>query len=164
MECLLRVTVPVFTFCSWSAVNVARFLVVANGFPDPSSAHLVQLMLPLAGFYMATSNFVAVHSRFEYGLVHHAFCAAIQALLKVRVPGKVIPSIRRAARREGRGGRGWDEVASVLFLVSTRVYRDAVIEVGRSTSSCWRNSRRNKGVRVSPCNACFITCSRLYIR
>jgi hypothetical protein len=128
-------------------VVIARHWVVFD-FSDPSSSHLVQLMLPLAGFYMAASNFVAVHSRFEYGLVHHAFCAAIQALLKVRV---------------------CDESASLA--VGVAVSHDEplcivsqLIWVGRNISSCWRNSRRNKGVRVLPYNAYFITFSRLCTR
>lgn len=50
---------------------------------DESITYVLSRVLPLCEHYVAVDRFVEVHSRFEYGLVNHSFCAAIRALLKV---------------------------------------------------------------------------------
>ncbi|KAG0044239.1 hypothetical protein BGZ83_010512 [Gryganskiella cystojenkinii] len=49
---------------------------------DPSLRDLVSRILPLASIYLSLEAFVELHSRFEYGFVSHALCAAIRTLLK----------------------------------------------------------------------------------
>ena len=49
---------------------------------DGSSAHLVKLILPATGYYASVSHYIDIHSRYEFGLTQHAFCAALQSLLK----------------------------------------------------------------------------------
>ncbi|KAF9084684.1 hypothetical protein BGX23_010317 [Mortierella sp. AD031] len=49
---------------------------------DPSLRDLVSRILPLASIYLSLEAFVELHSRFEYGFVSHALCAAIRNLLK----------------------------------------------------------------------------------
>ncbi|KAG0274991.1 hypothetical protein BGZ95_009286 [Linnemannia exigua] len=49
---------------------------------DPSLRDLVSRILPLASIYLSLEAFVELHSRFEYGYVNHALCAAIRNLLK----------------------------------------------------------------------------------
>ncbi|KAI1316726.1 hypothetical protein EDD11_009542 [Mortierella claussenii] len=49
---------------------------------DPSLRDLVSRILPLASTYLSLEAFVELHSRFEYGYVSHALCAAIRSLLK----------------------------------------------------------------------------------
>ncbi|KAF9435799.1 hypothetical protein BGZ76_005507 [Entomortierella beljakovae] len=49
---------------------------------DPSLRDLVSRILPLASIYLSLEAFVELHSRFEYGFVNHALCAAIRNLLK----------------------------------------------------------------------------------
>lgn len=49
---------------------------------DPSLRDLVSRILPLASIYLSLEAFVELHSRFEYGYVSHALCAAIRNLLK----------------------------------------------------------------------------------
>ncbi|KAF8943777.1 hypothetical protein BGZ47_005073 [Haplosporangium gracile] len=49
---------------------------------DPSLRDLVSRVLPLASIYLSLEAFVELHSRFEYGYVSHALCAAIRNLLK----------------------------------------------------------------------------------
>ena len=39
-------------------------------------------MLPLCADFVHVSNFVERHSRYEYGVTTHAFCAAIKLLLR----------------------------------------------------------------------------------
>lgn len=50
---------------------------------EPSLRDLVSRILPLASIYLSLEAFVELHSRFEYGFVSHALCAAIRTLLKV---------------------------------------------------------------------------------
>jgi hypothetical protein len=49
---------------------------------DPSLADLSSRIIPLASHAHAVSRYVDVHSRFEYGRVCHAFCAALRHVLK----------------------------------------------------------------------------------
>ncbi|KAF9978542.1 hypothetical protein BGZ73_001961 [Actinomortierella ambigua] len=49
---------------------------------DPSLRDLAARILPLASIYLSIEAFVELHSRFEYGFVSHALCAAIRNLLK----------------------------------------------------------------------------------
>ncbi|KFH71890.1 hypothetical protein MVEG_02184 [Podila verticillata NRRL 6337] len=49
---------------------------------DPSLRDLASRILPLASIYLSLEAFVELHSRFEYGFVSHALCAAIRGLLK----------------------------------------------------------------------------------
>ncbi|KAI7823165.1 Spc98 family-domain-containing protein, partial [Gamsiella multidivaricata] len=49
---------------------------------DPSLRDLVSRILPLASIYLSLEAFVELRSRFEYGFVSHALCAAIRNLLK----------------------------------------------------------------------------------
>ncbi|KAG0036913.1 hypothetical protein BGZ82_003472 [Podila clonocystis] len=49
---------------------------------DPSLRDLASRILPLASIYLSLEEFVELHSRFEYGFVSHALCAAIRGLLK----------------------------------------------------------------------------------
>lgn len=49
---------------------------------DPSLKHLVEKILPLATYYVSVNDFVEVYSRYEYGTINHALCAAIQVFLK----------------------------------------------------------------------------------
>ncbi|KAG0361519.1 hypothetical protein BG005_008109 [Podila minutissima] len=49
---------------------------------DPSLQDLASRILPLASIYLSLEAFVELHSRFEYGFVSHALCAAIRGLLK----------------------------------------------------------------------------------
>ncbi|KAF9406891.1 hypothetical protein BGZ94_002913 [Podila epigama] len=49
---------------------------------DPSLRDLATRILPLASIYLSLEAFVELHSRFEYGFVSHALCAAIRGLLK----------------------------------------------------------------------------------
>ncbi|KAG0091455.1 hypothetical protein BGZ92_000657 [Podila epicladia] len=49
---------------------------------DPSLHDLASRILPLASIYLSLEAFVELHSRFEYGFVSHALCAAIRGLLK----------------------------------------------------------------------------------
>ncbi|OZJ06164.1 hypothetical protein BZG36_00995 [Bifiguratus adelaidae] len=62
---------------SWDAV---RFHV--DNTLDPSAADLVHRILPIATYYMSIDAFVELHSRFEFGFVSHALCAAIKKLTK----------------------------------------------------------------------------------
>lgn len=43
---------------------------------------MVEKILPLATYYASVNDFVEVYSRFEYGTINHALCAAIQVFLK----------------------------------------------------------------------------------
>lgn len=49
---------------------------------DPSLRDLTTTMLKMATHYVAVDAFVEVQSRFEFGAVNHALCAAIRKLLK----------------------------------------------------------------------------------
>ncbi|KAM3586873.1 gamma tubulin complex Spc97/GCP2 subunit Alp4 [Umbelopsis sp. WA50703] len=49
---------------------------------DPSLRQLVEKLLPIATYYMSIDAFVELHSRFEFGTISHALCAAIRSLLK----------------------------------------------------------------------------------
>ncbi|KAG0340854.1 hypothetical protein BG004_006256 [Podila humilis] len=49
---------------------------------DPSLQDLASRILPLASIFLSLEAFVELHSRFEYGFVSHALCAAIRVLLK----------------------------------------------------------------------------------
>ncbi|ORY93853.1 gamma-tubulin complex component protein [Syncephalastrum racemosum] len=49
---------------------------------DPSLRHLVEKLLPLATYYMSIEAFVEQYSRYEYGSINHALCAAISSLMK----------------------------------------------------------------------------------
>ncbi|KAG0228795.1 hypothetical protein BGW42_001992 [Actinomortierella wolfii] len=49
---------------------------------DPSLRDLAARILPLSSIYLSIEAFVELHSRFEYGFVSHALCAAIRNLLK----------------------------------------------------------------------------------
>ncbi|KAG0324603.1 hypothetical protein BG000_002146, partial [Podila horticola] len=49
---------------------------------DPSLRDMASRILPLASIYLSLEAFVELHSRFEYGFVSHALCAAIRGLLK----------------------------------------------------------------------------------
>jgi gamma-tubulin complex component 2 len=50
---------------------------------DPSLKDVVGRVLPLAAHYVTIQSFVDSRSKFEYGLVNHALCAAIREMLKV---------------------------------------------------------------------------------
>jgi gamma-tubulin complex component 2 len=52
-------------------------------FSDPSFKDLAERILPLATYYTSIDAFIEKHSRFEYGFVSHALCAAMRGLLKV---------------------------------------------------------------------------------
>lgn len=47
-----------------------------------SLSAVFEAILPVANQYAYVNNYVQIHSRFEFGLVQHAFCAAIRTLLK----------------------------------------------------------------------------------
>ncbi|GAN09739.1 spc97 like protein [Mucor ambiguus] len=49
---------------------------------DPSLKHLVEKILPLATYYMSISAFIDQFSRFEYGTINHALCAAMRVYTK----------------------------------------------------------------------------------
>ncbi|KAI8985169.1 gamma-tubulin complex component protein, partial [Pilobolus umbonatus] len=49
---------------------------------DPSLKHLVEKLLPLSTYYQSINAFVDNYSRFEYGTINHALCAAIRVFLK----------------------------------------------------------------------------------
>ncbi|KAG0269306.1 hypothetical protein DFQ27_003990 [Actinomortierella ambigua] len=49
---------------------------------DPSLRDLAARVLPLASIYLSIEAFIELHSRFEYGFVSHALCAAMRSLLK----------------------------------------------------------------------------------
>ncbi|KAJ2956059.1 hypothetical protein NQZ79_g8038 [Umbelopsis isabellina] len=49
---------------------------------DPSLRQLVEKLLPIATYYMSVDAFVELHSRFEFGTISHALCAALRSLLK----------------------------------------------------------------------------------
>jgi len=44
---------------------------------------LAERVLPLATYYTSIDAFIEKHSKFEYGFVSHALCAAMRGLLKV---------------------------------------------------------------------------------
>lgn len=44
---------------------------------------LVGRILPLCNDYVHLSLFVEKYSNYEFGLIHHAFCSAINSFLKV---------------------------------------------------------------------------------
>jgi gamma-tubulin complex component 2 len=48
-----------------------------------SVAEMLRRVLPMCSAYVRVNAFVAERDRFEFGLVSHALCAAIFALLKV---------------------------------------------------------------------------------
>ncbi|CAG8691693.1 4001_t:CDS:10, partial [Funneliformis mosseae] len=49
---------------------------------DPSLKDLTERILPLATYYSSIDAFIEKHSKFEYGFVSHALCAAMRGLLK----------------------------------------------------------------------------------
>ena len=51
--------------------------------PDPSLQYMVERILPICNRAAACRTFVDIHSRYEYGLVHHALSASIRDLLDV---------------------------------------------------------------------------------
>ncbi|CAG8485247.1 12782_t:CDS:2 [Racocetra fulgida] len=53
-----------------------------DGSLDPSLKDLTERILPLATYYTSINAFVEMHSKFEYGFVNHALCAAMRELLK----------------------------------------------------------------------------------
>lgn len=57
---------------------------------DPSLRHLVEKLLPLATYYMSVEAFVEQYSRYEYGSINHALCAAISSLMKVSLIAYVL--------------------------------------------------------------------------
>lgn len=67
---------------SESNVHGELVFAVNASITDQSLRSLMLRLLPLCNQYAFVSRFVDVHSRFEYGLVHHAFTAAIRAMLK----------------------------------------------------------------------------------
>ncbi|CAG8598230.1 3579_t:CDS:10, partial [Cetraspora pellucida] len=53
-----------------------------DGSLDSSLKDLTERILPLATYYTSINAFVEMHSKFEYGFVNHALCAAMRELLK----------------------------------------------------------------------------------
>ncbi|KAL0138159.1 spc97 like protein [Mucor lusitanicus] len=49
---------------------------------DPSLKHLVEKILPMATYYMSITAFIDQFSRFEYGTINHALCAAMRVYTK----------------------------------------------------------------------------------
>lgn len=49
---------------------------------DTSTAQFVQQLLPLCNHHACVQQFVRQHSKYEYGTVNHALCAALRDLLK----------------------------------------------------------------------------------
>ncbi|CAH1760481.1 1758_t:CDS:10 [Entrophospora sp. SA101] len=49
---------------------------------DPSLRDLAERILPLATYYTSINAFIELHSKFEYGFVSHALCAAMREILK----------------------------------------------------------------------------------
>jgi gamma-tubulin complex component 2 len=49
---------------------------------DASIVYIISRILPLCEHYYHVDNFVEIHSRYEYGYVNHAFCAAVREMLK----------------------------------------------------------------------------------
>jgi hypothetical protein len=48
---------------------------------DMSLRSLIQQLLPTCNRYVTLSDFISRHSRYSFGLYHHAFAAAIQEIL-----------------------------------------------------------------------------------
>ncbi|KAJ3317046.1 hypothetical protein HDU76_001374 [Blyttiomyces sp. JEL0837] len=63
-----------------SAHEVPVFTV--DGTLDVSLSELVKRVLPLASNYALVNHFIETHSRFEYGKVSHALCAAMRIMVK----------------------------------------------------------------------------------
>ena len=68
--------------CAGQTSKLGRLSFSVDAAIDPSLADLTARILPLATHAHAVSRYVDVHSRFEYGLVCHAFCAALRNVLK----------------------------------------------------------------------------------
>ena len=65
-----------------STTKLGRLTFSVDTAIDPSLADLTARILPLACHAHAVNRYVDVHSRFEYGTVCHAFCAALRHVLK----------------------------------------------------------------------------------
>ncbi|RIB15601.1 gamma-tubulin complex component protein [Gigaspora rosea] len=55
---------------------------LVDGSLDSSLKDLTERILPLATYYTSINAFITIHSKFEYGFVNHALCAAMRELLK----------------------------------------------------------------------------------
>jgi gamma-tubulin complex component 2 len=65
-----------------AAVSKGRVTFHVDVQVDSSIADLMNRMLPLAAYAHTVNRYVDVHSRYEYGSVCHAFCAALRRLMK----------------------------------------------------------------------------------
>lgn len=60
---------------------------------NSSITDIVRRMLPLGIKYLRICEYIDTHSRYEYGMVNHAFCAALKTLVKVCALFKTSASI-----------------------------------------------------------------------
>ena len=65
-----------------SVTKLGRLSFIVDSAIDPSLADLTGRILPLACHAHAINRYVDVHSRFEYGQVCHAFCAALRHVVR----------------------------------------------------------------------------------
>lgn len=49
---------------------------------DQTLKMMIERMLPICSYYSYVQHYADVHNRYEYGVVNHAFCNAIQKILK----------------------------------------------------------------------------------
>ncbi|CAG8607330.1 hypothetical protein RhiirA1_489830 [Rhizophagus irregularis] len=65
-----------------SEEQTERFNYYVDESLDPSFKDLTERILPLATYFTSIDAFIEKHSKFEYGFVSHALCAAMRGLLK----------------------------------------------------------------------------------
>ncbi|KAI9228818.1 MAG: gamma-tubulin complex component protein [Piptocephalis tieghemiana] len=104
----------------------------------PSLAELASRILPMASDYVYIRSFIDSRSKFEYGYVCHALCAAIRDLLTDYLT--LLTQLEQAFRRSGDTftlHRFWSAIAPSAPSLETlaRLSRDVVRAASRSVSS-----------------------------
>eukprot|EP01132_Coremiostelium_polycephalum_P009740 gene9740-11961_t len=55
---------------------------IIEGTAEPSAKDLVSRMLPLCDYYIFINDFIQSRSNYEWGMINHAFCTAVESLMK----------------------------------------------------------------------------------
>ncbi|KAF0774976.1 hypothetical protein AaE_001324, partial [Aphanomyces astaci] len=73
--------------------------VIDPALTDPSLAALARKIVVLGEFYIHVTHYIETHTRYEYGQVCHAFCAALKVL--VREYTVVVAQLEHLALQQG---------------------------------------------------------------